>query len=293
MQYVSRSEWGARSPKGVTTISNSNGMFVHYTADPAPSGVDAEKSTVKAIQNFHMDGRGWRDIAYSWLVGQSGKIYEGRGWGVAGGHTAGYNSSSHAVCWLGGPDNVPTQAALQSINVVIAEHNARFGAGYVKGHGEVNSTSCPGSRLQAWINAGRPVDASPPSPPPIPDIPEETEMQQVILRDSNNAYWLVQGVTKVHIPSSEHLSILLYLGVKNQSQGDSTKLLETLGELPTRQSEQVLLRDNVGAIWLCKDNTKVHVPSVDHLALLLYLGVKDATNGDSTKLLETLGTIEV
>jgi N-acetylmuramoyl-L-alanine amidase len=39
-----------------------------------------------------MDNNGWSDIAYSFLVGEDGNIYEGRGFDIVGSHTSGYNS---------------------------------------------------------------------------------------------------------------------------------------------------------------------------------------------------------
>ena len=35
--------------------------------------------------------KGWWDIGYSFLVGEDGNIYEGRGWNEIGAHTKGYN----------------------------------------------------------------------------------------------------------------------------------------------------------------------------------------------------------
>ena len=154
MNYVSRAQWGARPPKNRSRISSSNGVYVHHSAGP-------ESQTVKQIQNFHMDSRGWSDIAYSWLVDRNGTIYEGRGWGVAGAHTAGYNSSSHAVCYIGNTSASPAPAkAKASINAVIAEHNRRYRSGYVRPHRAVASTACPGNDLAAWVAAGRPGGAS-------------------------------------------------------------------------------------------------------------------------------------
>ena len=36
----------------------------------------------------------WVDIGYSFLVGEDGNIYEGRGWRASGAHCVGYNSKS-------------------------------------------------------------------------------------------------------------------------------------------------------------------------------------------------------
>jgi hypothetical protein len=176
MEYISRSQWGARAPKAVNALIKSEGIFIHHSVTPEAPAVNI----VRQIQNMHMDQRGWLDIAYSWLVDRDGNIYEGRGWGVAGGHTEGYNSRSHAVCYIGNTDNgLPPVAALNAINVVVAEHQSRYG-GFVKSHRDVNATACPGSHLHNWVHTGRPVGgtsvptppvASPPVPPVVPPKP--------------------------------------------------------------------------------------------------------------------------
>lgn len=148
---VSRSEWGARPRKWLTPISRSQGMFVHHTVTG-----EGGAETVRAVQNYHMDVKGWSDIAYSWLVTADGTIYEGRGWGVQGGHTEGYNSVSHAVSYVGNGDQNVTEAARASMNWVIAEHNRRYGNGFVQNHNDVDNTGCPGSIISNWVDAGRP-----------------------------------------------------------------------------------------------------------------------------------------
>lgn len=58
----------------------------------------------------------------------------------------------------------------------------------------------------------------------------------------------------------------------------------------------LLLRDRDGHVWLCDRNTKVHVPSGEHVNLLLGIGaiggdIIDNRGPDSTLLIETLGTL--
>ena len=154
MRYVTRSQWNAMPPTRVVRISKSDGMYIHHSAG-------SERQTCREIQNYHMHAKGWYDIAYSWLVDRNGAIYMGRGWGVAGGHTEGYNSRSHAVCYIGNTSaSAAPAAAKASINAVIAEHNRRYGNGYVRPHNAVNATACPGSDLTRWVNSGRPGGSS-------------------------------------------------------------------------------------------------------------------------------------
>jgi hypothetical protein len=209
--YTSRAQWGARPPKSIKTIASSEGIFVHYTV--TPTGPD-EASIVRGVQNFHMDTRNWQDIAYSWLVGQSGTIYEGRGWGVAGGHTEGWNSRSHAVCWIGNEEQ-PTDAALAAINEVCAEHARRYG-GWVKAHRDVNQTSCPGDKLAAWLAAGRPLTGEPPEPPTPIEEPD-VYAYSIAGHEARGQLWLLYGpkdqtpIYKKYLRSADEVAIALTL----------------------------------------------------------------------------------
>lgn len=66
-------------------------------------------------QAFHVDTHNWNDIGYNFLIGCDGTIYEGRGWGVEGAHTFGYNNKSIGVAFIGCFINKkPTEEALNA-----------------------------------------------------------------------------------------------------------------------------------------------------------------------------------
>ena len=82
----------ARHPQGVgsTTASRndepprsarSQGCAVHYSASGAAAAHRDCASSVRGIQNYHMDGQGWQDIAYNWLFCRHGYLFRGRGLG--------------------------------------------------------------------------------------------------------------------------------------------------------------------------------------------------------------------
>jgi hypothetical protein len=155
MQYVTRAGWGARSPKATKTIPDTSTIYIHHSVT-AGTGGDAE---VRGIQRFHMDERGWADIAYNWLVDDNGTIWEGRGWHVQGGATKGRNRTSIAICYLGNADKLaPSIGAKHSINTLIAEATEMMGVQTVRGHREAPgaSTQCPGKYLVQWLADGRP-----------------------------------------------------------------------------------------------------------------------------------------
>lgn len=170
VQVVTRQEWGARPPKApYTRLADSEGIVVHHEGD----GVSRDPETtdyaayMRSTQRYHMDTKGWNDIAYGWAVG-GGKIYEGRTWGWIDGADTGRGRVMHSVVWLGDSTvNAPPLEDLIAINAVIAEHQARYGAtDFVGGHRDINATGCPGDHLYAWLQAGRPA--------PTPDPPTTT-----------------------------------------------------------------------------------------------------------------------
>jgi hypothetical protein len=158
---VSRSAWGARRPNCETAIKRSEvkGIAVHYSASNADEQADHKNcaARVRGIQNYHMDAKGWCDIAYNFVVCKHGYIFVGRGWfnrSAAQGTNSG-NDSYLAVCFLGddtaGRDDV-TDAGREAYKRVFA----RFRAWYLKKpelrpHSWFHATGCPGNDLRAWI----------------------------------------------------------------------------------------------------------------------------------------------
>jgi hypothetical protein len=153
VDIVSRAQWGARPPKGRSTIPTpSRDLWLHHTAGSEPDG----PAGVRAVQNFHMDRRGFLDIAYSFVVDRQGVVFEGRGAGVQGGHTAGHNRTSHAICVLGNYETQqPTGAAVRAVADLVAYGHSRgwWPARLSGGHRDVGSTACPGKHLYALIGA--------------------------------------------------------------------------------------------------------------------------------------------
>lgn len=152
VKIITRAQWGARAPKRtpVGISEPTPDLWIHHTADELHGA-----SGVRAAQAFHMDSRGWSDIGYSFLVDDDGLVYEGRGFGIAGGHTEGHNFTSHAISFMGNFDNRrPTPAALTAGAELV-----RLGAtgghwrGITGGHRDASgaSTACPGRYLEAEL----------------------------------------------------------------------------------------------------------------------------------------------
>jgi len=147
MKIVSRAEWKARPAKSKSRLhpDRVSKFILHHT-----TGTYGGTETVRNIQRFHQDTRGWADIGYNFLVSPRGKVYEGRGWEWRGAHARGHNSDSVGVAYIGdGKKGIP-DAAKTSILNLLQEAQERFGALDRMAHRDVGSTTCPGDGLYAW-----------------------------------------------------------------------------------------------------------------------------------------------
>jgi len=182
---VTRAEWGADESirKNNQKYAPISKLFVHHTVT-SPDGEDPDPAaTVRAIYAYHVQGNGWDDIGYNFLVDAQGRIYEGR-WardyaagekptgedlnenGVVGAHVLNHNAGSAGVAMLGDFSNgEPTTAAREALVKLMAWKADRHGIdvtasdpfitseGAVEtfpnlaGHRDAGQTECPGDRL--------------------------------------------------------------------------------------------------------------------------------------------------
>jgi hypothetical protein len=171
-----RSTWKARTPRRRFLMHlPSPRVWVHHSAGASLTGAKNEWwASLRQIQRFHMDDRGWDDIAYSFLIG-GGEIFEGRGAGVVGGHTSGNNSSSHGICLLGNYEFMhPTDADLAALARLLAHGRRQGWWGELTGdHSQAPGarTACAGKNLRARLadvrrDAGLITDVIHPKPTP-------------------------------------------------------------------------------------------------------------------------------
>ncbi|XP_041367447.1 peptidoglycan recognition protein 1-like [Gigantopelta aegis] len=157
-RIISRSEWGARSPKSTHRFHGpAKYAFIHHGESGSCHTQTECSKIVRAYQNYHMDNRGWNDIGYSFLIGEDGNVYEGRGWTHVGSHTQHYNSVGFGFCMVGNFMNrVPNAAALAAVKSIIAcgVQHGHLSTGYIlKGHRDVGTTDCPGNSLYHLIRS--------------------------------------------------------------------------------------------------------------------------------------------
>ena len=182
---VPRSTWGAdeRIRRGPPTYATGvRFAIVHHTAGRNGYSRAEAAAIVKGIQLFHVQGNGWNDIGYNFLVDRFGTVYEGRFGGVdrnvVGAHAQGFNTGSVGIALLGTYEDVPPSAAAQDaiarliawrLDVAHVDPTAfitfisggsdRYPGGVpvlvngVSGHRDTGFTACPGDVLYGRLGA--------------------------------------------------------------------------------------------------------------------------------------------
>lgn len=167
-----REDWGARPPRATYRYSPASHLALHHTATAGSGTADTWQdcaAAVRAIQDYHMNTRGWIDIGYNYLVCQTGDLFQGREdeddtRDVVGAHD-GYNNGSVGTAALGyfhPPENQQPSSELIDSYVRlfgwiaerrgIAPDGTSFYPSYgplrtVYGHRDVKATACPGDRF--------------------------------------------------------------------------------------------------------------------------------------------------
>tara|TARA_Y100000114_G_C11760322_1_gene329205 strand:+ start:2844 stop:3296 length:453 start_codon:yes stop_codon:yes gene_type:complete len=77
-----------------------NKLIVHCSATREGQHID-----VDTIRSWHVDGRGWKDIGYHYIIYLDGTIHKGRQDNVPGAHCRKYNKSSLGICYIGGVES--------------------------------------------------------------------------------------------------------------------------------------------------------------------------------------------
>lgn len=151
-----RSAWMARAPT-CRSLTNPYRLVVHHTASPTNDTFTPE-ARLRQTQAFHMDTRGYCDIAYNFLMSRDARVWEGRGDGVLGGHTLNQNAGNMALCIIG-TYTTDTLTPQQSCGVAgwmawqSSLHGITLNRTNIKGHREWGATACPGDTVFAQLDS--------------------------------------------------------------------------------------------------------------------------------------------
>ncbi|GGC11153.1 N-acetylmuramoyl-L-alanine amidase [Cellulomonas carbonis] len=158
-RVISRAEWGAPAqvctPSVASTVTH---VVLHHTA-----GSNAYATVGQAMQQlrndalFHINGRGWCDLGYNFVVDKWGNVYEGRAGSaqaaVVGVHAGGFNTSSVGISMLGTyTTTTPSPAVEDAVAWVAASrlrayHRDPAGTVTITTAGGQNSSVPPGTTI--------------------------------------------------------------------------------------------------------------------------------------------------
>ena len=162
MTVYSRADWGARSAPAAEPLDASRvvGLAFHWPAMSKPlRGVAAVSAALRGWQAYHMDRKGWRDIAYQVAVDQDGNRYTLRGLDGQSGANGDedVNRRYGAVLLVLAPGEEPTPAMVREVQNVVADHRRLFARSKaLVGHQDVRpeATACPGPAVMRLLSEG-------------------------------------------------------------------------------------------------------------------------------------------
>jgi flagellar hook assembly protein FlgD len=180
---VSRASWGADEEivRAAPHLAPALRLaVVHHTAGTNSYTRAQAAAVVRGIEVYHVQGNGWNDIGYNFLVDRFGTIYEGRGGGVdqnvIGAHSQGFNTGTVGIALIGNyvaavPPKAQQDALVRllawrldvahidplSTVVYTSGGNAKFRAGklvtlrVISGHRDTGPSECPGNGAYALL----------------------------------------------------------------------------------------------------------------------------------------------
>ncbi len=131
-----------------------NWLVIHCSATRAIQDVGA-----KDIRRWHVEGNGWSDIGYHFVIRRSGKVETGRPLESIGTHVQGHNTDSIGICLVGGlnnatfkPENNYTVQQRDALKKLLASLLKKYPRAKVLGHRDFSGVqkACPCFNAKPW-----------------------------------------------------------------------------------------------------------------------------------------------
>lgn len=198
VDYLPRSAWGARAPSsgpGPLLASRVRGVAIHWPGTGSTRPIHSRTAVASALrgwQAFHMDDRGWSDIAYQVAVDQAGRAWTLRGLRTQSGANGDLtlNQQYGAILLVLVTGEQPTSAMKATVRAVVADFRRLFPRGTrIVPHSAIRpgGTDCPGPAARAAIARG---DFTPNSSPEDDMTPAQMQELKNFIEARNKAYAL-------------------------------------------------------------------------------------------------------
>ncbi len=152
IEFVPRDAWGAEPPQGTFVDHNIDEITIHHSDD---TGSNSGPALYRIWQDWHQH-LGWPDLAYHFIIGADGQVYEGRPYSAVGDTATEYDPTGHLLIVVEGDfdDNHPTELQIESLARMVAWASMYFDVPTITGHRDHASTTCPGDHLYSHIDDG-------------------------------------------------------------------------------------------------------------------------------------------
>ena len=133
-------------------IRKVNEIILHCTATP-----EGKDYTVADIRKWHMQGNGWKDIGYHYVIYRDGTIHVGRPIEQIGAHCSGHNNNTIGIVYVGGlaadgknakdTRTVAQKEAMYTLCKILCD---TLGIKKISGHNQYAAKACPSFDVKAW-----------------------------------------------------------------------------------------------------------------------------------------------
>lgn len=114
---------------------------------------------VKEIRKWHVEGNGWADIGYHFVIRRNGQVETGRALERAGAHVTGYNANSIGICMVGGinaagkAESNYTDEQWASLRELVIKFKNDYPKAVVQGHRDFPNVKkdCPCFSVKDWL----------------------------------------------------------------------------------------------------------------------------------------------
>jgi hypothetical protein len=223
--YLSRAQWGAGSLDAGRRAPHAQfvGLVVHHTVAVMPDwdrdgrrygDLDDIKRYMRWLKTARPDLG--PDVPYSFVVFEAARdsdcvVAEGRGFGVTGAHTSGFNSSRYGVALAGNSSIRPvTEGILSGYRWVGRRLANPAGAKPTIGHRDVKATECPGTSLYAALPQLQPPFEEEDMPLTSDDLERiEAKVRQVLNEGTAKGQRSWADTSKATLSQVQHNTVLL------------------------------------------------------------------------------------
>lgn len=123
--FISTKDWLVKPPFNRTEKNTEYNplrlVIIGHTVGPECTRFDNCAAEMRNLQTYYIQTYKY-DLPYNFLIGNDGRVYEGRGWNVIGAHTYGYNSCSMGLAFVGDyREGSPSYAKVTELQLLRAQ----------------------------------------------------------------------------------------------------------------------------------------------------------------------------